>query len=193
MDACFAGSVLAAARGPRAADKSERPRRRRAPDESCPGCPGTSPDCDGAANELDCERNTKLASIGGLQDAGAVARPAIQSIGPSGPKLNGSVEQSNFNDYEPTRIADMPNVEVHIVKSSAAPSGIGEPGVPPVAPSIGNAIFAATGKRLRSLPFDRTMPNAALRGNTPLSLLDTNSDAEAVLDTLGRIERGVFA
>jgi isoquinoline 1-oxidoreductase beta subunit len=48
----------------------------------------------------------------------------------------------------------MPKVDVHIVLSNEHPSGIGEPGVPPVAPSVGNAIFAATGKRLRSLPFD---------------------------------------
>jgi isoquinoline 1-oxidoreductase beta subunit len=67
---------------------------------------------------------------------------------------DGVVEQSNFDDYEPTRLREMPKVEVHIVPSNEHPSGIGEPGVPPVAPSIGNAIFAATGKRLRSLPFD---------------------------------------
>ena len=67
----------------------------------------------------------------------------------------GVVEQSNFDNYEPTRIREMPKVEVYIMKSTAAPSGIGEPGVPPLAPAIGNAIFAATGKRLRSLPFDR--------------------------------------
>jgi isoquinoline 1-oxidoreductase beta subunit len=66
----------------------------------------------------------------------------------------GVVEQSNFDDYEPTRIREMPKVEVYIMQSTAAPSGIGEPGVPPLAPAIGNAIFAATGKRLRSLPFD---------------------------------------
>lgn len=67
---------------------------------------------------------------------------------------DGVVEQSNFDDYEPTRIKEMPAVEVHIVPSTEAPTGIGEPGLPPLAPSIGNAIFAATGKRLRSLPFD---------------------------------------
>jgi isoquinoline 1-oxidoreductase subunit beta len=66
----------------------------------------------------------------------------------------GVVEQSNFDDYEPTRIREMPQVEVHIVKSTEAPFGIGEPGVPPLAPAIGNAIFAATRRRLRSLPFD---------------------------------------
>lgn len=65
----------------------------------------------------------------------------------------GKVEQTNFDDYEPTRMREMPKVEVHIVQSAERPSGIGEPGVPPLAPAIGNAIFAATGKRLRSLPF----------------------------------------
>jgi isoquinoline 1-oxidoreductase beta subunit len=66
---------------------------------------------------------------------------------------DGMVEQSNFDDYEPTRMREMPEVDVHIVKSTERPSGIGEPGVPPLAPAIGNALFAATGKRLRSLPF----------------------------------------
>lgn len=65
---------------------------------------------------------------------------------------NGRVEQSNFDDYEPTRIREMPKVEVHLMKSTVDPSGIGEPGVPPVAPAIANAAFVATGKRLRSLP-----------------------------------------
>ena len=69
----------------------------------------------------------------------------------------GVVEQANFDDYDPTRFSEMPKVEVHIVKSLAAPSGIGEPGVPPLAPAIGNAIAAATGKRLYSLPFDTAL------------------------------------
>jgi isoquinoline 1-oxidoreductase beta subunit len=68
----------------------------------------------------------------------------------------GEVDQSNFNDYEPLRIDDMPKVEVHIVTSSEAPTGVGEPGVPALAPAVSNAVFAATGKRLRSLPFADT-------------------------------------
>jgi isoquinoline 1-oxidoreductase subunit beta len=67
---------------------------------------------------------------------------------------DGVVEQGNFDSYEPLRLADMPKVEVYIVPSTEAPSGIGEPGVPPVAPAVSNAIFAATGKRLSSLPWD---------------------------------------
>lgn len=66
---------------------------------------------------------------------------------------NGVVEQANFDAYEPIRMSDMPEVEVHIVNSSEAPTGIGEPGVPPVAPAVTNAIFDATGKRLFSLPW----------------------------------------
>ena len=66
----------------------------------------------------------------------------------------GVVDQANFDSYEPLRMSDMPKVEVYIVPSGEAPTGIGEPGVPPLAPAVSNAIFAATGKRLRSLPFD---------------------------------------
>lgn len=67
---------------------------------------------------------------------------------------DGVVEQSNFDSYEPLLISDMPSVEVHIIGSTAPPTGIGEPGVPPVAPAVSNAIFAASGKRLYSLPWD---------------------------------------
>jgi isoquinoline 1-oxidoreductase beta subunit len=67
---------------------------------------------------------------------------------------DGEVEQTNFDGFEPTRISEMPKVEVYIVPSAEAPTGIGEPGVPCIAPAIGNAVFAATGVRLRSLPFD---------------------------------------
>jgi isoquinoline 1-oxidoreductase subunit beta len=64
----------------------------------------------------------------------------------------GRVVQSNFNDYEMIRIHEAPPIEVHIVASTEAPTGIGEPTVPVIAPAICNAIFAATGKRLRRLP-----------------------------------------
>lgn len=67
---------------------------------------------------------------------------------------DGRVEQSNFDDYPLLRIGEMPQVEVHIVASEAAPSGVGEPGVPPLAPALANALYAATGKRLRRLPFE---------------------------------------
>ena len=65
---------------------------------------------------------------------------------------DGRVEQSNFNDYPILRMKDMPEVEVHIVPSREEPTGIGEPGVPPIAPAVANAIFMATGKRIRRLP-----------------------------------------
>jgi isoquinoline 1-oxidoreductase beta subunit len=69
---------------------------------------------------------------------------------------NGRVEQSNFNDYVPLRINEMPKIEVHIVPSRENPTGVGEPGVPPIAPAVANALFAATGKRLRNLPLQLT-------------------------------------
>ncbi|NNF77799.1 MAG: xanthine dehydrogenase family protein molybdopterin-binding subunit [Rhizobiales bacterium] len=66
---------------------------------------------------------------------------------------DGKVDQGNFDDYQPMRITDMPEVETHIVPSAAAPTGVGEPGTPPIAPAVSNAIFAATGVRWRKLPF----------------------------------------
>ena len=65
---------------------------------------------------------------------------------------DGRPEQANFNTYPLLRMGEMPTVEVHILPSTEAPGGIGEPATPPLAPAVVNAIFAATGKRLRSLP-----------------------------------------
>ena len=65
---------------------------------------------------------------------------------------DGKVEQSNFNDYVVLRIDEMPKVEVHIVPSTEKMGGVGEPGLPPIAPAVANALFALTGKRLRKLP-----------------------------------------
>lgn len=73
---------------------------------------------------------------------------------------DGAVEQSNFHDYVPLRIHEMPQVEVHIVPSAEKPTGIGEPGVPPLAPAVANAIAAATGQRVRKLPIDTELLKA---------------------------------
>lgn len=65
---------------------------------------------------------------------------------------DGRVQQSNFHDYDVVRMFEMPRIETHFVSSTAAPTGVGEPGVPVIAPAVANAVFAATGQRLRELP-----------------------------------------
>jgi len=67
----------------------------------------------------------------------------------------GRVVQSNFHDYPMLTLAEMPKIEVHLVRSEAPPGGIGEAGLPPIGPAVCNAIFAATGKRIRRLPIGR--------------------------------------
>ena len=76
---------------------------------------------------------------------GAIMRNKVTLTG-------GEVDQFNFPDYEPLRITDMPAVDVHIVASDEAPTGVGEPGTPPIGPAVANAIYAATGKRMTHLP-----------------------------------------
>jgi isoquinoline 1-oxidoreductase subunit beta len=66
----------------------------------------------------------------------------------------GRVKQSNFHDYPLLTMREMPEIEVHIVPSALEPGGVGEPGTPPIAPAVANAVFAATGKRIRRLPID---------------------------------------
>ncbi|MEJ1237751.1 xanthine dehydrogenase family protein molybdopterin-binding subunit [Chryseolinea sp. T2] len=66
---------------------------------------------------------------------------------------DGRVKQSNFNDYRMLRINECPDIEVHIISGGSDVGGVGEPGVPPIAPALGNALYAATGKRIRELPF----------------------------------------
>jgi len=75
----------------------------------------------------------------------------------------GKVQQRNFDGYQVARMNQAPRVtNVHIVKSDAAPAGVGEPGVPPIAPAICNAIFAATGKRIRNLPIKKQLAGTAM-------------------------------
>jgi isoquinoline 1-oxidoreductase subunit beta len=66
---------------------------------------------------------------------------------------DGRVVQTNFHAYPLVTMADCPEIEVRIIASDADPGGIGEPGTPPIAPAVANALFAATGKRWRNLPF----------------------------------------
>ena len=73
---------------------------------------------------------------------------------------DGQVQQSNFHDYQVLRMNQMPAVEVHIVPSTEKMGGAGEPGLPPVAPAVANAVFAATGKRIRSLPIGQQLESA---------------------------------
>ena len=69
----------------------------------------------------------------------------------------GRVQQTNFNNFQVARMNSAPvQVDVHQVDTDNPPSGIGEPGVPPIIPALANAIFAATGKRVRDLPISKT-------------------------------------
>jgi isoquinoline 1-oxidoreductase beta subunit len=65
---------------------------------------------------------------------------------------DGRIQQSNFDDFPLLRLDECPHIDVHIVDSDQAPGGVGEPGVPPTAPAVANAVFALTGKPVRSLP-----------------------------------------
>ncbi len=75
----------------------------------------------------------------------------------------GRVEQSNFHDYPILRLSEMPEVEVHIVESAEKPGGIGETGVPPIAPAVANAVFALTGQRIRKLPMTPEVVMAVMK------------------------------
>jgi isoquinoline 1-oxidoreductase beta subunit len=67
---------------------------------------------------------------------------------------NGETQQSNFHNYSVLRQGEIPQMEVFVMKNEDLPGGVGEPGLPPVAPALCNAVFFATGKRIRKLPFD---------------------------------------
>jgi isoquinoline 1-oxidoreductase beta subunit len=67
----------------------------------------------------------------------------------------GRIQQSNFDAYPILRMKSAPPVEVHFIQTDVRPSGLGEPCLPPLAPALGNAIFTATGERVRTMPFSR--------------------------------------
>jgi isoquinoline 1-oxidoreductase beta subunit len=69
---------------------------------------------------------------------------------------NGAVQQSSFDDHRALRMNETPKIEVHLIRSGDDPGGIGEAGTAAAAPALGNAIFAATGRRVRNLPFGNT-------------------------------------
>jgi isoquinoline 1-oxidoreductase beta subunit len=102
-------------------------------------------DCGTAVNPVIVQRQIEGAIVYGLS-AALYGQITIE---------NGRVQQSNFDDYSMLRMNEMPQVEVHIVPSTEPPSGIGEPGLPPAAPAVVNAMFAATGKRVRKLPVQK--------------------------------------
>ena len=101
--------------------------------------------CNTAVNPLTIEAQIQGAALMGL---GMTLPGAAITI------KDGVVEQQNFSDYTVARMTDMPAIDVHIVPSNEPPTGIGEPGLPPLAPAFANALFKVTGKRLRKLPFD---------------------------------------
>jgi isoquinoline 1-oxidoreductase beta subunit len=76
---------------------------------------------------------------------------------------DGAVQQSNFHNYQLIRMSDMPQIHTKVIVTDNAPTGLGELGVPTVAPAIGNAVFKLTGKRLRQLPMSASRVSAALK------------------------------
>jgi isoquinoline 1-oxidoreductase beta subunit len=120
--------------------------------------------------DVDDQGTIRIPHVTTAVDAGIVANPEMvrqqfegaavfgTSIARTGEitATGGAVDQSNFNDYPVARMNDSPRqVDIHIVESTAPPAGVGEPGVPPFVPALCNAVFAATGKRVRELPLAR--------------------------------------
>jgi isoquinoline 1-oxidoreductase beta subunit len=120
--------------------------------------------------EVDARGQVHIPNVWTAVDAGTVVSPdnirnQFEGAASFGTSLalfseitatNGAIDQGNFNNYLLTRMNRAPKqVDVHIVESEAPPAGVGEPGVPPFAPALCNAVFAATGKRARELPLSK--------------------------------------
>jgi isoquinoline 1-oxidoreductase beta subunit len=121
--------------------------------------------------EVDSSGALKVPVVHMVADAGVIVNPdrvrsqmegsAVMAVGFARTSeitaMNGRIRQSNFHEFQVARMNDAPvQVNVHLVESDAPPTGVGEPGLPPVLAALGNAIFAATGKRVRELPLSRT-------------------------------------
>jgi isoquinoline 1-oxidoreductase beta subunit len=100
-------------------------------------------DCGQAVNPLSVRAQIEGGLVWGLS-AALYGRITVR---------DGQIEQSNFHDYRVLRIDEMPELDIHLVDSHTTPGGIGEPCAPPVAPAVANALFAATGVRIRTQPF----------------------------------------
>ena len=125
--------------------------------------------------ELTTDRMPKVTKVWCAVDCGVAVNPniiAAQMEGGIGYGLgaalynqvdlkDGRIMQQNFDDYRPLRMEDMPEIEVRVVKSEAKPTGVGEPGVPVIAPAIANAYYRLTGERVRQLPFIKQRKSAS--------------------------------
>jgi isoquinoline 1-oxidoreductase beta subunit len=121
--------------------------------------------------QVDGQGRVRVPRVIQVVDAGTVVHPdrvraqfegaAVMGIGLAMTgeisAAGGRITQTNFHQFQVPRINDAPTqVDVHIVESAAPPGGVGEPGLPPIVPALTNAIFAATGKRVRELPISKT-------------------------------------
>ncbi|GAC1666031.1 MAG: molybdopterin-dependent oxidoreductase [Candidatus Acidiferrum sp.] len=121
--------------------------------------------------EVNDKGEVRIPRVDTVVDAGTIINPELVRLQFEGAAVfgtsiarhseitvkNGRVDQTNYHEYKVSRMNDAPlKTNVYLVDSTAPPAGVGEPGVPPFVPAFGNAIFAATGKRLRELPLSKT-------------------------------------
>ena len=105
---------------------------------------------------IDCGRAINPDSVE-AQMKGSVIEGLAAALRHEVPIADGRAQRSNFHDYAPLSIDEVPDIEVAIVETGAPLGGVGEPGLPPVAPALVNALFSATGRRTRALPLSRAV------------------------------------